>query len=167
MKKTLLTGMAALAIATTAVVAGDVVATVNGQPITKSDIQQVLQMVDPTGKLEWDKLDKAKKEEYVRMLAPSKLMAERAQKELTPQEKEGVLAGYWMQKKMEEMKVDEKELKEAYDKIKASYVAQQTDKKTAESQFPPFEMLKPQLEAKLKQDKLIESLMKDAKIEVK
>jgi parvulin-like peptidyl-prolyl isomerase len=167
MKKLLLSAVAVTALSVGAF-ASDVVATVNGMPVTKADITNMLQMIDQNGqKTDWSKLDKAKKEELVRMLAPSKLMAKRAEKELSTQEKEAVLAGYWMQKKLQEMKVTDKEIKEAYDKIKASFEKQAQGDKKQMQQFPPLEMLKPQIEMKIKQDKLIGSIMKDVKIELK
>jgi len=171
MKKHIISVLAVAALGFSGLQAADIVATVNGQPVTKEEMTQVLKMAGADKNVTWDKLDKAKKEEYVRMLAPSKVMAARAQKELTQQEKEGVLAGYWMQKKMQTVQVSDKELKEAYQKIKDSYIAQQkklgANVKQVEAQFPPFEMLKPQIESKLKQDKLIDAVMKDVKIEIK
>jgi hypothetical protein len=165
MKKMLMTVVAVTAISVGAY-ASDTIATVNGMPVTKSEMAQLFEMLGQ--KVDWSKLDKAKKEEYVRMYAPNKIMAARAEKELSPEEKEAVLAGYWMQKKLQEIKVSDKEIEEAYATIKKQFMQNNgANAKEQQNQFPPLEMLKPQIEMKLKQDKLIESLMKGVKIEVR
>jgi hypothetical protein len=166
MKKMMMTVITATALSLGAY-ASDTVATINGMPVTKSEMAQLFEMLGQKDKIDWSKLDKAKKEEYVRMYAPNKVMAARAEKELSKEEKEAVLAGYWMQKKLQEIKVSDKEIKEAYETIKKQFMQNGSDTNGQKNQFPPIEMLKPQIEMKLKQDKLIESLMKDVKIEVR
>ena len=147
---------------------GNIVGTVNGSHVTKAEIDKLIAMVSPKGDMSWDSLSKEKKEELLKMIAPTKIMVLRAKKELTAEEKEAAIAGFWMQKKLQATKVTDDEIKKAYETVKTSYLKRMGgDTNKTAMQFPPLQMLKPQIEMKLKQDKIIKNLMKDAKVEVK
>ncbi|MEA2027425.1 MAG: hypothetical protein U9N49_00415, partial [Campylobacterota bacterium] len=121
MKKIITTSLVAVALLSTSALAKDaVIGTVNGHKIMKSEANKFLKAVTPKEKevLTFDKLDKKQKDAIVKNLAPGVLIKNKAQKEVSAEEKEQVIANYWMQTKMADIKVDDKEAKEVYTKNK-------------------------------------------------
>jgi hypothetical protein len=165
MKKIITTSIVAIALLTTSALAeaksSDVVGTVDGINITKSEANKFLVAITPKGKeaMTFDKLEKNQKDSIVKNLAPGILIKTKAQKEITGEEKEQLIANYWMQKKMADMKATDKEAQDIYTKNKKMYVK---DKKQLE-----FKDVKDFIKMQIKQKKLIDSVMEKAKVVVK
>ena len=136
-------------------------ATVNGMKITVNEANKALKVLTK-GKMTWSKLPKNGKKQLIDMLAPSKLVAATAKKQLTSKEKSNALSAYWMQKKMKNVKVSDAEAKKAYKKMKKVAKATKSKRK-----IPPFSKIKNQLKMQLKQEKVVTQLMKHAKIRLK
>lgn len=145
----------------TAQLSAKTAATVNGLKITVAETNKALKVLTK-GKKTWKTLPKEGKQELIEMMAPSKLVAYVAKKELTAKEKQTALAGFWMQKKMSKVNISDKEAKKAYDKmLKAS------KKMKSKKKIPPFSKIKDSLKMQLAQEKVISAVMKKAKIKLK
>jgi len=135
--------------------------TVNGMKITVDEANKALKILTQ-GKMTWAKLPKDGRKQLITMMAPSKLVAAAAKKGLTAKEKEAAMAGFWMQKKMASVKVSDKEAKTAYYKMKKA-----AKKAKSKQKIPAFSKIKNNIKMQLKQEKVVASLMKRAKIRVK
>ena len=159
MKKILMIAGLALALSATSAVA-KTAGTVNGIKITVEDANKALKMLTG-GQATWSKLPPKEKKQLITMMAPSKLVAATAKKELSSKEKEAAMAAFWMQKQMAGQKVSDKEAKKAYDAmVKAAKAAKSKQK------IPPFKQVKNNIKIQLMQDKVVAKLMKKAKIKV-
>jgi hypothetical protein len=114
------------------------------------------------GKAKWATVTKHDKMKLLNMLAPSKLIEEKAKKDLKSKDTEIAFSNYWMQKKTMDMKISNKELKSAYNKIKKSAKKSKSKKK-----IPSFEELKGTLKMQIAKEKILAKLMKNAKIRLK
>ena len=141
----------------TAILADSVVGSVNGIPIYKSEAQRALKALGNTN-MTYDTLPPNGRKQLLEIIAPGKLVGAAAKKELSAKEKNDALSGFWMQKKMSSTKVTDKEAQDVYDKLKKS-------SKEGEK-IPPFEKVKENIKMQIKQDKIIEGLMKNVKIKV-
>jgi len=137
------------------------IATVNGMKITQKEANKALNALTK-GKMTWAKLPKDGKRQLIEMLAPSKLVAATAKKQLTAKEKSNALSAFWMQKKMMKVKVSDAETKKAYNKMKKVAKAAKSKRK-----IPPYSKIKSQLKMQLRQEKVVSQLMKHAKIRLK
>ncbi|MEA2048876.1 MAG: hypothetical protein U9O64_10585 [Campylobacterota bacterium] len=147
--------------ATTTYLAAAAAGTVNGIEITVDEANNALFKLTQ-GKMTWDKLEADGKLQLIQMMAPAKLVAVESKKALTDKEKEAALASFWMQKKMSETEVTDKEAQEAYTKmVDAAKKAKSTQK------IPEFEAAKNSIKMQLAQEKVVSALMKNAKINVK
>jgi len=160
MKKTLKTVGLAL-ILTTLTLSAETAGTVNGMDVSVAEANKALSVIS-RGQASWDKISKEQKEQVLKMLAPSKLAAVKAKKELTQEEKDIALSNLWMQKKMSEVEISDKEVKDAYEKLKAA-----AKKANPNKQFPPFEAVEKNIKMKVAQEKVVANLMKNAKIKLK
>jgi len=149
-----------VALTTTAVVA-KTAGTVNGMIITVKEANKALEVLTK-GKDTWETIPAEGKKQLIQMMAPPKLVSAEAKKVLTAKEKESILAGFWMQKKMSETKVSDKEAKAIYEKIKAA-----AKKEKSKQPIPSFEETKNNIKMQLAQEKVVAKLMKNAKIKVK
>jgi hypothetical protein len=136
-------------------------ATVNGMKITVAEANKALKVLTK-GKMTWAKLPKEGKDQLIQMMAPSKLVAAAARKQLTKKEKESALSGFWMQKKISKIKISDKEAKNAYNKMKKAAKAAKSKQK-----IPPFNKAKNNIKMQLAQEKVVNKLMKKAKIKLK
>jgi len=149
-----------VALTTTAVVA-KTAGTVNGMIITVEEANKALKVLTK-GKDTWGTIPVEGKKQLIQMMAPAKLVAAKSKKALTAKEKEAALAGFWMQKKMSETKVTDKEAKAIYDKMKAA-----AKKAKSKQPIPAFDATKNNIKMQLAQEKVVAKLMKNAKIKVK
>lgn len=162
MKKILLILGLTLGATTTYLAAGATAAgTVNGIEITVDEANNALFKLTQ-GKMTWDKLEADGKTQLIQMMAPAKLVAVESKKALSDKEKEAALASFWMQKKMSETEVTDKEAKEAYTKMVAA-----AKKAKSTQKIPEFEVAKNSIKMQLAQEKVVSALMKNAKINVK
>ncbi len=160
MKKIVVIAGLAMVLSTTVVMA-KIAGSVNGITISVDEANKALKVLT-NGKKTWSTLPKEGKKQLIQMMAPSKLVAAKANKSLSKKEKEAALAGFWMQKHMAQTKVTDKEAKVAYDKMKAAM------KKTKNKhKIPSFKMAKNNIKMQLAQEKVVAKLMKNAKIKVK
>lgn len=146
---------------TTTVVSAKTAGTVNGMIITVEEADKALEVLTK-GKDTWSTIPAEGKKQLIQMMAPAKLVAAKANKVLTAKEKEAALAGFWMQKKMAETKVTDKEAKEVYEKMKKA-----AKKSKAKQKIPAFEVTKNNIKMQIAQEKVVANLMKNAKIKVK
>jgi len=159
MKKVLTTVAFALAL-TTMTVSAETAGTVNGMEISVAEANKALNVIS-RGQATWDKISPQQKEQVLKMIAPSKLAAVQAKKELTQEEKNVALSNLWMQKKMSETKVSDEAVKKEYNKLKEA-----AKKANPKKQFPPYEAAEKSIKMKLAQEKVVGE-MKDAKIKLK
>jgi len=138
-----------------------VAGSVNGMVITVAEANKALNMLTK-GKMTWDKLPEKGKKQLIEMMAPSKLVAAAAKKGLTDKEKEAALAGFWMQKKISQVEITDKEAKAAYDKMKKA-----AQKAKSKKKIPEFDKVKNSIKMQLAQTKVVGKLMKNAKIKLK
>jgi hypothetical protein len=160
MKKLLITlglGLFLSTVTASAATAG----TVNGMKITVKEANKALKALTK-GKMTWAKLPKDGRKQLIQMMAPSKLVAAAARKQLTKKEKEAALAGFWMQKKMSKIKISDKTAKNAYNKMTKA-----AKKAKSKAKIPPFKKAKNSLKMQLAQEKVVSKLMKKAKIRIK
>jgi len=148
-------------ISATTLVDAKTAGTVNGMKITVKEANKALELLTK-GQQTWSTLPKEGKKQLINMLAPSKLVAATAKKQLTKKEKEGALASYWMQKKMSKIKISDSEAKTAYTKM-----LKMSKKAKSKAKIPPFEKAKNGLKMQLAQEKVVSKLMKKAKIKIK
>jgi len=149
-----------VALSTTAVVA-KTAGTVNGMIITVKEANKALEVLTK-GKDTWGTIPKEGKKQLIQMMAPAKLVAAKSKKALTAKEKEAALSGFWMQKKISETKVSDKEAKSVYKKMKAA-----AKKAKSKKTIPGFDTIKNNIKMQLAQEKIVAKLMKNAKIKVK
>ncbi len=160
MKKLLITLGLGLFLSTT-IASAATAGTVNGMKITVKEANKALKALTK-GKMTWKKLPKDGRKQLIEMMAPSKLVAAAAKKQLTKKEREAALAGFWMQKKMSKIKISDKSAKNAYNKMKNMAKKMKSKKK-----IPPFKQAKNGIKMQLKQEKVVSRLMKKAKIRIK
>ena len=153
----LTTGYVAAEAKSPAAIAG----TVNDMEITVAEAEEALNILTK-GQKTWATLPEDAKKQLIEMMAPKKLAAVAAEEGLTAKEKEAAIAGFWMQKKMSSVGVSDDEAQIAYDKmIKAAKAANN------KQQIPAFEAVKNNIMMQLKQEKVVQELMKNAKIKLK
>lgn len=135
--------------------------TVNGMIITVDEANKALNVLTK-GQKTWETLPAEGKEQLIQMMAPSKLVSAEAKKTLTKKEKDAALASFWMQKKMSETKVTDKEAKKVYDTMKAAAKKAKNKRK-----IPSFDVVKNNIKMQVAQEKVVAKLMKSAKVKVK
>jgi len=160
MKKVLSTLGFAFAL-TTATISAQTAGTVNGMEISVEEANKALNVIS-RGQATWDKISIQQKEQVLKMIAPRKLAALKAKKELTDEEKNIALSNLWMQKKISETKISDEEAKKSYEKLKAA-----VQKENPKKEFPPYEAAAKSIKVKMAQEKVVGDLMKDAKIKLK
>jgi Ni,Fe-hydrogenase I large subunit len=160
MKHTLATMGLVFALSTTAMMA-KTIATVNGIEISIEEADQALAILTK-GKQTWATLPKKGRTDLIQMMAPSKLVAAAASKALSKKEIDMALSNLWMQKKMSEIKVTDKDAQGLYDTAVANAKKSKNTKK-----IPEFEKVKNDFKMRFAQEKVVATLMKNAKIKVK
>ncbi len=156
--KKLLTAFAVVVALTTASVSAKVIGTVNGYPITEKEANALLKVLTK-GKVKYSQLTPKDKKEIVKRLAVDKLVVKTAYKSLSKKERDFVIANAWMAKKIRGIKVSDAEAKKAYNQNKQLF------KKNGK--IVPFKKVKNLIKLQLKQKKVVDRLMKKAKIVVK
>ncbi len=152
-----MTAVLVAAVAATSVSA-KVIGTVNGYKITEKEANQLLKVLTK-GKVKYSQLSPKDKAEIVKRLAVDKLVIKTAYRELSKKERDFVIANAWMAKKTRNIKVSTAEAKKAYNENKELF------KKNGK--LVPFSKVKNLVKMQLKQRKVVNRLMKRAKIVVK
>jgi len=111
---------------------------------------------------DFDLLPKDQRKRLVKELALPMLMADKARKELSDQEKEAVYVSIWMRKQASRISVSDEEVQALYDQLK-----QRAQERNATNNIiPPFDSIKNKMKAQMLEKKIMKGLMKDVKIEV-
>ncbi len=122
MKKMLVSGVVAISLAATAIMASEVLATVNGKPITKQEVNSILKAAGVT----YEQLNPELKQKVVDQAIERELLKEYAAKsgvekskefkETLKKIKQDLALEVWMKKQFDSIKVSDKEAKEFYNK---------------------------------------------------
>ena len=156
--KKLFTAFAVILALTTTAVTARVIGTVNGYSITEKEANALLKVLT-NGKVKYSQLKPKDKREIVKRLAVDKLVVKTAYRSLSKKERDFIIANAWMAKKIRGVKVSNAEVKRAYNKNKQLF------KKNGK--ILPFKKVKDLIKIQLKQKKVVDRLMKKAKIVVK
>ncbi len=138
-----------------------VVATVNGHKIRKKEADAYLKQVTGGKVSDFDALPKKQRMRLIKELALPLLVAQQAKKELSSQEQEMVLSRMWMRKEAMKSKVTDEDVKTAYEQMK-----QKAIENNATDKIPEFEKVKNNIKGKLIENRILGTLMKDARIKV-
>ena len=155
MKKFMTMAFLAFALLGTSVSA-KIIAKVNGYPITEKEANAVLKVVTK-GKVKYSQLRPKDKRALIKRLAVNKLVVKTAYKSLSKKERDFVIANAWMGQKARRVKVTEAEMKAAYKKNKRLF----KDKK---GKIVPYKKVRALIKMQLQQKKVVDRLMKKAKI---
>jgi hypothetical protein len=139
-----------------------VIATVNGHKIRKKAADNYLKERTKGKVADFDLLPKEQRKRLIRELALPILIADKAKKELSEQEKEGVYVSIWMRKQAGKISVPDEEVQARYDQLKQRAV----ERNTTNNIIPPFESIKNKMKAQMVEKKIMEGLMKDVEIKV-
>jgi len=143
---------------TTATVTAKVIGTVNGYAITEKEANQLLKVLTK-GKVKYSMLKPKDKREIVKRLAVDKLVVKTAYKSLSKKERDFIIANAWMAKKIRGVKVSNAEALKAYNANKQLF--------KRKGKIVPFSRVKNLIKMQLKQKKVVDRMMKRAKIIVK
>jgi len=157
--KKLLTALAVILTLSTVSVSAKVIGTVNGYSITEKEANQLLKFLKVKAK--YSQLKPEFKKEIVTRLAVDKLVIKTAYKSLSKKERDFVIANAYMAKKTRGIKISDAEAKKAYNKNKNTIFKKKNGK------IVPFKKVKNIIKMQLKQKKVIDKMMKKAKIVVK
>jgi len=163
MKKIIVAGLS-VATLTLSLSASDTLATVNGQKITKDDVQVVLNSMG--ARTTYDSLPDEIKKKVLNQVIEQELLQEKAlksgiekskeYKEALNKLKKKLVLDIWMKKELDQIKVSDKEAKKVYEEHKKSF-------QRPESVHARHILLKTEEEAK----KIIEELNKTSKSKLK
>ncbi len=156
--KKLITAFAVIAALTTSTITAKVIGSVNGYSITEKEANNLLKVLTH-GKVKYSQLKPKDKKEIVKRLAVDKLVIKTAYRSLSKKERDFVIANAWMAKKIRGVKVTNSEAKKAYNANKQLF------KKNGK--IVPFSKVKNLIKMQLKQKKVVDRMMKKAKIVVK
>ena len=156
--KKLITAFAVIAALTTSTITAKVIGSVNGYSITEKEANNLLKVLTH-GKVKYSQLKPKDKREIVKRLAVDKLVIKTAYRSLSKKERDFVIANAWMAKKIRGVKVTNSEAKKAYNANKQLF------KKNGK--IVPFSKVKNLIKMQLKQKKVVDRMMKKAKIVVK
>jgi len=130
-------------------------------PIYIDDVNKALARMTK-GKMTWATLPPRDRLKVLNMIAPSKLITLSAKIALSQKQKDTVLANVWMQKKLSEINVSDEEAKRRYNKLKTALKKAKSKKK-----LPEFSKIERNLKMEIAREKLVKSLTKNAKIQLK
>ncbi len=156
--KKIITAFAVIAALTTSTITAKVIGSVNGYSITEKEANNLLKVLTH-GKVKYSQLKPKDKREIVKRLAVDKLVIKTAYRSLSKKERDFVIANAWMAKKIRGVKVTNSEAKKAYNANKQLF------KKNGK--IVPFSKVKNLIKMQLKQKKVVDRMMKRAKIIVK
>ena len=145
----------------TVIDANMIAGSIDGILVSIEEANKVLDSLSK-GTAKWSTLKPLDKERVVKLLAPAKLVEEATKNDLTDEEKTNSVTNIWMQNSMRRVKISDKELKDSYVKIKKNL-----KKLKAKRKLPEFDKIKNKLKVQIAKEKVIMSLMKNAKIILK
>ncbi|BAF72751.1 hypothetical protein [Sulfurovum sp. NBC37-1] len=139
-----------------------VIATVNGHKIRKKEADAYIKSRTKGKITDFDTLPKEQQLRLVKELSLPILMASQAKKELSEREKEGAYVGAWMRKEAAKVTVSDAEVQAMYDQLKQKAM----ERNATNNIIPPFDSIKNKMKSQMTEKKIMDSLMKDVKVEV-
>ncbi len=156
--KKIITTLAVVSTLAATSVAAKTVGTVNGYPITLKEADKLVKVLT-RGKVTYNQLKPSDKKEIIKRLAVDKLVIKTAYKSLSKKERDFVIANAYMAKKTRGVKVTDSEAKKAYNNNKQLFMKK--------GKLVPFSKVKNMIKMQLRQKKVVDKMMKRAKIIVK
>jgi len=138
-----------------------VVATVDGHKIIKKDADAYIAKRTNGQIKNFDVLPPKQRIRLIQEMSVSTVAESKAKKELTEQEKVGVLTRVWMQKQAKKVNITDAQVKEVYDKMKERALESKSTKP-----IPEFAAIKNNMKMQMTEKAIVAPLMKDAKITV-
>ena len=138
-----------------------VIATVNGHKIIKKEADNYLKQRTQGKVTDFDHLPPEQRSRLIQELALPVMVLDAAQKELSEEEKQAVYTRAWMQKEARKINVTDEQALTVYNQLK-----QQAEENNATQNIPAFENIKDKLKIQIIEKTLVDTLIKDAKIEV-
>lgn len=138
-----------------------VVATVNGHKIIKKDADAYIAKRTNGQIKNFDVLPSKQRIRLIQEMSVSTVAESKAKKELTEQEKVGVLTRVWMQKQAKKVNITDAQVKEVYDKMKERALESKSTKP-----IPEFAAIKNNMKMQMTEKAIVAPLMKDVKITV-
>jgi len=139
-----------------------VIATVNGHKIRKKQADDYLKSRTKGKITNFDTLPKEQRIRLIKELSLPVLIASKAKKELSEQEKEAVFVSAWMHKQASKVTVTDAEVEAFYDQLKQKMMAHNTGNNI----IPPFDSIKNKMKSQMIEKKIMDKLMQNVKIEV-
>ncbi|MDM5271124.1 hypothetical protein PGH07_02955 [Sulfurovum sp. zt1-1] len=145
-----------------------VVATINGENITKEQADKYLALRTQGRATDFDKLPSNEQRlALINEMAVPNLAAIQAHKDLSAEEKNAAISRFWMQKKLSTTKVTEEEAKKAYDELTKAVKEAAKKQSKEEPKLPTFEEAKREIMLQLAQDKVTKELLENGKVTLK
>jgi len=145
-----------------------IVATINGESITKEQADQYLALRTQGRMTDFDKLpDNEQRLALINEMAIPNLAAIKANEELSIEEKKAAISRFWMQKKLVTTQVTEEEAKKAYDELTKKVKEAAKTHSKEEPKMPTFEEAKREIMLQLAQDKVTKDLLEKGKVKLK
>lgn len=138
-----------------------VVATVNGEKIRKRDADNYLKKRTKGKVKNFDLLAKKQRRNLINEIAYPMIITQKAQKELSSEEKEGVYSRTWMQKQAVGIKISDDEAMVIYKQIE-----KQAEDKNETDRLLPFETVKNKIKSQMLEKRILGKLMKDVEIDI-
>jgi hypothetical protein len=130
---------------------------INGDFVSVSDVEPIVERISH-GNANWDMLNSNDKQRVLDIIAVKKLAQKVALKELSLDEKYNAISNVWLQEKVKNIKIPEKEIKKAYKRVKRRY---------KKGKAPSYNKIKESLRIELARDKYMQKLMKQIKVKLK
>ena len=141
--------------------ANAVIATVNGHMIIKKEADSYLKQRTQGKVTDFDHLPPEQRSRLIQELALPVIVLDAADKELSEEEKQAVYTRTWMQKEARKINITDEQAMTVYNQLK-----QQAQENNATQNIPPFENIKDKLKIQIIEKTLVDTMMKDVKIEV-
>jgi len=138
-----------------------VIATVNGIKIIKKEADSFLKRMTSGRVKDFDKLDKKQQKLLIRDLARPIVLKSTVDKNLTVEEKDGILRQVWLEKQKSAIDVTNDEMLALYEEKKAQSLAANPN-----AVIPPYLTIGKQLRGEVIERKITQKLMKDVKIKI-
>jgi len=130
---------------------------INDEFVTVSEVEPIVTQISK-GKTTWNRLNPLDKKRILEMIATQKFAKKVALKELSLDEKHNAVSNVWLQEKIKDIQVSDKELKKAYKRVKRGY---------KKGKVPSFDEIKPTLKIEVARDKYMQKLIKQIKVKLK
>ncbi len=138
-----------------------VVATVNGHKVFKKEADAHIEKRTQGEITDFDRLPEEQRLRIIEELSLPILALDSAQKEISAKDKESLYTGIWMQKEAAKIIITDEQIQAVYDQLK-----QRAEEKGNAANIPVFDGIKDKLKSQMIEKRIIDNLMKNAKIQV-